>query len=250
MIPIVYIIFQTMTTRYCRDENNDFILGENGKKLRYLFYKKDKKIIAKNKNNWTDEAIDRLEIMYENICSSFIYEEAKPRGRPKKNGEEKHEYMVKRLDDKKILKTAAIDSSDDEEVIKYDFGKFTVGNRVEHTKKTKYGKGEIIKLDINNEKIVVRFDSGEIYSLDKSVLKKVRGRKPTKIKNIKEKIYKGKQALKNMSMEEKVYDSCDDDDLEMFKYEGKVYLINSRDEVSTMNGDYIGVLVDGELQLF
>ena len=53
-----------MTSRYIKNDNGQFIKGNNGKKLRYIFNKNDKKIQVKFKENWTTDAIDKLEFTY------------------------------------------------------------------------------------------------------------------------------------------------------------------------------------------
>ena len=70
-----------MTTRHLKIEK-DWVLGKNGKKLRYLFKKDDKTIILKVPSNWTENAYDDVTDKYE----GFTVKEdiVKKRGRPKK----------------------------------------------------------------------------------------------------------------------------------------------------------------------
>ena len=105
-----------MTSRWLKDEDGNFIKGKNGNKLRYLFYKKTNNVKTTFDKNWTDEAISMLSAKYDNIERV----ETK-RGRPKKDVidiEPSKSKKVKRKNEKKIEKTAAvIDTSDDEEIL-------------------------------------------------------------------------------------------------------------------------------------
>ena len=80
-----------MTSKHLKDENKEWVLGVNGKKLRYIIDKKEKKIAAKFKKNWTDDAIDILEIKYDDY---FIEYESNKRGRPSKNKTPKNASQI------------------------------------------------------------------------------------------------------------------------------------------------------------
>ena len=69
-----------MPQRHLKNEDGEFVLGVNGKKLRYLIDEENKKLMQNLEENWTDDAIDILEIKY---GYTFEYEQNK-RGRPGK----------------------------------------------------------------------------------------------------------------------------------------------------------------------
>ena len=101
-----------MTSKHLKDENNDWVLGINGKRLRYVINKKDKKIEAKFKENWTDNAIDILEIKYDDY---YIEYSTNKRGRPSKNKTPKKIKRLKESKKAKLIKTASTyDTSDGE----------------------------------------------------------------------------------------------------------------------------------------
>ena len=50
-----------MTSRWLKDDEDKLILGKNGKKLRYLFYKKTGNVQTTFDNNWEDDAIKIIE---------------------------------------------------------------------------------------------------------------------------------------------------------------------------------------------
>ena len=81
---------------------------------------KDKKIEAKFKENWTDNAIDILEIKYDDY---YIEYSNNKRGRPSKNKTPKKIKRLKESKKAKLIKTASTyDTSDgEEETWKYTF---------------------------------------------------------------------------------------------------------------------------------
>tara|TARA_B100000963_G_C22636147_1_gene677743 strand:- start:4356 stop:5015 length:660 start_codon:yes stop_codon:yes gene_type:complete len=217
-----------MTSKHLKDENNEWVFGVNGKKLRFIIDKKEKKITAKFKKNWTDDAIDILEIKYDDY---FIEYESNKRGRPSKN---KTPKKVKRLKESKkanLIKTAATFDTSDEEEENMDiyFLPFDIGNRVKMLV-SPYSCGEIINFDKDDKLVIVKMENDEVIRTSKNAIKKMRGRKP-------------KAKLNKKVIE---YDS-NDDDYEILKYEGKVYIINKKNEVFDLNGNYIGEYINNEL---
>ena len=116
-----------MTSRWLKDDEDKLILGKNGKKLRYLFYKKTGNVQTTFDNNWEDDAIKILEERF----PGKVERVQKTRGRPKKEKIEKKEKVerveivdkktVKRKKEKQIKNTAAtIDTSDEEEMFDID----------------------------------------------------------------------------------------------------------------------------------
>lgn len=73
-------------------------------------------------------------------------------------------------------------------------------------------------------------ENNELIRTSKNTIKKMRGRKP-------------KAKLKKNVID---YDS-NDDDYEILKYEGTVYIINKKNEVSDLNGNYIGEYINNKL---
>ena len=75
----------------------------------------------------------------------------------------------------------------------------------------------------------------KIIKQKKTMIKKMRGRKPKGIK-------------KNINFQEtKKSDNDNDNFLELLKYEGKMFIINKNNEVMTLNGDYVGEYIDNEI---
>ena len=110
-----------MTSRWLKDDEDKLILGKNGKKLRYLFYKKTGNVQTTFDNNWKEDAINLLEERF----PGKVERVQKTRGRPKKEKMEQIERVdkkiVKRKKEKQIKNTAAtIDTSDEEEMFDID----------------------------------------------------------------------------------------------------------------------------------
>ena len=202
-----------MPQRHLKDNDGEFIFGINGKKLRYLIDKNNKKINAKFKGNWTDEAIDLLETKYEEYI--FEYEENK-RGRPSKNKKPKSLKRLKESKKARTIKTAStVDTSDDEEEnMELYFKPFIVGNRIKLIV-SPYSQGEIINFDNVEKMIIMKTKDGEIIKCKKNTIQKMRGRKP-------------KQKINYQDI---IVSDSDDDEIEMLKYEGKMYIINKKNEV-------------------
>lgn len=105
-----------MTSRWLKDDDGKYINGKNGKKLRYLFFKKTGQVQTTFDANWTDNSINRLTEMFPDKVERV---QAK-RGRPKKFLNEKTEKKkekkkVKRKKEKRLDQTAAtVDTSDEE----------------------------------------------------------------------------------------------------------------------------------------
>lgn len=247
----IFFILNTMPLRTLKD-GKEIIYGVNGKKLQYFCDEEKKLIICKNTKNWTEEAQDIVEIMYDDY--NFNWEEKK-RGRPgktKKQEPKRKNKTLTRKDKKTPKKTAATyDTSEDEET-NDDSGdkiksittkkekdkltsKFIVGKRVKVVDKLEMGIGKIIKIFKNI--VIVSFEKNLIKTtLDK--LQGVRGRAPKK-----------KQLECDSDSEEEKNDFCNEDldDIDWIKIEGDLYLINKKDEVSNLNGDYIGIYRNNEL---
>ena len=106
-----------MTSRWLKDDDNNLILGKNGKKLRYLFYKKTGSVQTTFDSNWQESSIEILEKRYPEKVERIN----KVRGRPKKEIIKKDKKVnrikVTRLQEKKLKNTAAaVDTSDEEEM--------------------------------------------------------------------------------------------------------------------------------------
>lgn len=217
-----------MTSKHLKGETNEWVLGVNGKKLRYIIDKKEKKIAAKFKKNWTDDAIDILEIKYDDY---FIEYESNKRGRPSKNKTPKKIKRKKESRKAKLIKTAATFDTSDEEEENMDiyFLPFDIGNRVKMLV-SPYSCGEIINFDKDEKLVIIKMENNDLIRTSKHAIKKMRGRKP-------------KAKLKKKVID---YDS-NDDDYEILKYEGKVYIINKKNEVLDLNGNYIGEYINNEL---
>lgn len=177
-----------MSIRFLK-AGDDFKLGHNGKKLRYII--NDKTITVAFPGNWPDDCI-------EDLCTKNtqykIIKDIKKRGRPVKPF--KHTFKVG--DRVKTLITTLITTTTD------------IGN--------------IIGFAPCNTKAVIKLLDNDV-TVNISDIRRVRGRKPKKIIEIEI---------------QRVTDPCI---LEILNYEGKSYLINHIDEVTTMDGDYIGVYV-------
>jgi len=199
-----------MTTRYLKIDN-EWIMGKNSKKLRYIINKDDSTIVLKFASNWSENAFDDLSELYPEY--SVVEDSTKKRGRPVKKIHRKEESTCK-------LKSAAIYDTDDE--IDYE-----IGDRVK-SKDGLLGVGEII--DFNNKYAKIRFND-KIKELHVRHIEKARGRRA------KNKI----EEKKNLTVK------IDNYTLEWLKYEGKLYLINHLNEVATTSGDYIGIYKDGEI---
>ena len=217
-----------MKSRLLKDDKGNFLFGINGKKLRYLIDETEKKIIGKFKENWTDKAIDYIEIKY----SSYYFEyHNNKRGRPSKNKTPKQLKRVKESKFRDKLKTAATyDTSDEEseENINMEeyFKPFSIGNRVKMII-SPYTTGEIVNFINDDKLIVIKDEFGNLTECNKNAIQKMRGRKP-------------KKKLTQIS-------SDSEEILELLKYEGKVYLINEKNEVMTMGGDYIRDYIDSKI---
>ena len=107
-----------MTSRWLKDDNNKYINGKNGKKLRYLFYKKTEKVQTTFDANWTNESINMLNGMFPDKVERVQTK----RGRPKKSLiEKKEKRKVKRKKEKRLDQTAAtVDTSDEEKSFDID----------------------------------------------------------------------------------------------------------------------------------
>ena len=232
-------------------DGKEIIYGVNGKKLQYFCDEKKNLITCKNTKNWTEEAEDIIEEMYSEY--KFIWEN-KTRGRPgktKKQEPKRKNKTLTRKDKKTPKKTAATyDTSEDEET-NYDSrdeiktkstkkekdkltSKFIAGKRVKVVDKLAMGIGKIIKVFKNQ--VIVSFDKKLIKTtLDK--LQGVRGRAPKK------------KQLECDSDDEEKSDFCNEnlDDIDWIKIDGDLYLINKKNEVSSLNGDYIGIYRNNEL---
>ncbi len=218
-----------MKSRLLKDNNGTYLFGINGKKLRYLIDDTEKKNVGKFKDNWTDKAIDYIELKY----SSYYFEyHNNKRGRPSKNNTPKHLKRVKESKLRKKLKTAATyDTSDEETEKKYInmeeyFKPFSIGDRVKMII-SPYATGEIVNFINDDKLIVIKDEFGNLTHCSKNSIQKKRGRKPKK----------------------KIVQACSDSEelLELLKYEGKIYLINEQNEVMTMGGDYIGDYIDDKI---
>ena len=242
-------ILNTMPLRILKD-GKEIIYGVNGKKLQYFCDEEKNLITCKNTKNWTEEAQDIVEIMYDDY--NFNWEEKK-RGRPgktKKQEPKRKNKTLTRKDKKTPKKTAATyDTSEDEEtnddsrdenktrsIKKKDklTSKFIVGKRVKVVDKLEMGIGKIVKVFKNQ--VIVSFDKKLIKTtLDK--LQGVRGRAPKK------------KQLECSDSEEEKSDFCNEnlDDIDWIKIDGDLYLINKKNEVSNLNGDYIGIYRNNEL---
>lgn len=199
-----------MTTRYLKIDN-EWIMGKNSKKLRYIINKNDSTIVLKFASNWSENAFDDLSELYPEY--SVVEDSTKKRGRPVKKIHRKEESTCK-------LKSAVIYDTDDE--IDYE-----IGDRVK-SKDGLLGVGEII--EFNNKYAKIRFND-KIKELHVRHIEKARGRRA------KNKI----EEKKNLTVK------IDNYTLEWLKYEGKLYLINHLNEVATTSGDYIGIYKDGEI---
>ena len=221
-----------MTSRFLKDKNGELIKGLNGKNLRYLFYKDTKKVLVKYRKNWSNDAISILEGSY---GENFIeIEESKPRGRPKKNKEER---KIKRRDPVKIKNSAAVeDSSDEEREISDNFMNFKKDDRVTCEEYEDHGYGTICKLEVfvNNQgekyyNAHVKYENNGIEICSVDTLKRVRGRRP------KPKFIETKENN----------ESSDDTELSLIKIDGELYLIDENKEVYDMDSTYLG-WYDGE----
>lgn len=217
-----------MKSRLLKDKNGEYLFGINGKKLRYLIDETEKKIIGKFKDNWTDKAIDYIEIRY----SSYYFEyHNNKRGRPSKNKTPKQLKRVKESKLSKKLKTAATYDTSDEESEEKNismeeyFKPYSIGNRVKMII-SPYTTGEIVNFINDDKLIVIKDEFGNLTHCNKNSIQKKRGRKP-------------KKKIQSYSDSEEL--------LELLKYEGKVYLINEKNEVMTMGGDYIGDYINSQI---
>tara|TARA_B110000908_G_C9953571_1_gene313620 strand:+ start:35 stop:496 length:462 start_codon:yes stop_codon:yes gene_type:complete len=105
-----------MTSRWLKDDNNKYINGKNGKKLRYLFYKKTGQVQTTFDANWSDNSINILTEMFPDKVERV----QSKRGRPKKSLVKKKEKVmrkVKRKKEKRLDQTAATVDTSDEEAI-------------------------------------------------------------------------------------------------------------------------------------
>ena len=221
-----------MTSRYIKNDNGQFIKGNNGKKLRYIFNKNDKKIQVKFKENWTTDAIDKLEFTYTDF--QIEYENNK-RGRPK-NKTPKHISRIKETKVKNMKTAATYDTSDEEEYENMEnyFVPFEVGNRVKMLVDP-YSSGEIINFDYSEKLIIIKVDnSSDIIKIKKRMIKKLRGRRPKTTINVQKK-------------EKNIINNDINDSLELLKHNGKMYIINKENEVMSLNGEYIGEFVNGDI---
>ena len=221
-----------MTSRYIKNDDGLFIKGVNGKKLRYIFNKVDKKIQVKFKTNWTQNAIDKLEFTYNNF--NIEYENNK-RGRPK-NKTPVHISRIKETKIKNMKSAATYDTSDEDENENAElyFIPFDIGNRVKMLVEP-YIRGEIINFDYLEKLIIIKEDNTEtIVRTKKRMIKKMRGRRP-------------KSNINTQKKEKNIINNNIDDTLELLKHNGKVYIINKENEVMTLNGEYVGDYLKGEI---
>jgi len=202
-----------MTTRYLKIDG-EWVMGKNGKKIRYLFNKDEKTIILKVPDNWTKNAYDDITDKYDGYTISDDI--VKKRGRPKK-------VQRKDKNNTKFVSAATVDTSDEEDM--YDFN---IGDRVKKGDNS-LGVGIIIEF-IDKKKAKVNFPDNYSEIIDFCDIKKARGRKA------KQKLF---EEVKEEVKEEVL--------LEILKHDGKMYLINNINEVMTMSGDYVGVYENGEI---
>ena len=73
--------YKTMTSRWLKDDDGKYILGKNGKKLRYLFYKKTGLVQTTFDSNWSDNSLNKLKDVY----GENVERVQTKRGRPKKD---------------------------------------------------------------------------------------------------------------------------------------------------------------------
>ena len=199
-----------MTTRHLKI-GGEWVMGNNDKKLRYLFNKANKTIILKVPNNWTKNAYDDITEKYDGY--TIKEDVVKKRGRPK-------QIKRKEKNDTKFVSAATIDTSDEE----HDFN---IGDRVKKCDDS-HGVGKIV--EFIDKKAKVKFQDNYSEIIDFCDLKKARGRKA------KEKLfYEVEKEVKEEVL------------LEILKHDGLMYLINNINEVMTMSGDYVGVYEDGEI---
>ena len=221
-----------MTSRFLKDNGGDFIKGLNGKNLRYIYYKDTGKVLVKFRKNWSNNAISILENSYgENLVE---IEKSKPRGRPKKNKEER---KVTRKSPPRLKNSAAVDdSSDEEREMNENFMNFKKNDRVKCEDLEDFGYGIICKLEVfvndngtkfYNAHVKYENDGIEICSVDS--LKRARGRRP------KPKFIETKENN----------ESSDDTELSLIKIDGELYLIDDNKEVYDMDSTYLG-WYDGE----
>lgn len=107
-----------MTSRWLKDDDNKYINGKNGKKLRYLFYKKTGQVQTTFDSNWTDNSLNKLSDMFPDKVERVQTK----RGRPNKSLiEKKDKRKVKRKKEKQLDQTAAtVDTSDEEKSFDID----------------------------------------------------------------------------------------------------------------------------------
>lgn len=224
-----------MTIRFLK-QNKKPILGKNGKKLRYEYDKINKKIICKNKSNWTEEAEDIIEEMYDDY--SFEYEESK-RGRPKQK--KTKNKTLSRKDNKTPKKTAATcDTSDEEdERIVYDFSKFKKGKRVKYIDNLSLGIGVIVHIFKKSGDVIISFDTKKI-KCNLSKVKGVRGRAPKKVVD---------ESDDEMNCFEEKEEVLNENDIDVIKIDDKLYLINTNDDLFDFQGNYIGFYKNEEITL-
>ena len=201
-----------MTTRYLKIDN-EWVMGKNKKKLRYIINKNNLTIMLKFPANWSENDFDDLNDLYPKY--SIIEDSTKKRGRPVKK--------INRKDDNRCkIKSAAIYDTDDE--IEYD-----IGDRVKCMNNYQLGIGDIV--EIIGKTVKIRFIDNKIKIVNVENIKKARGRK------VKKKI----DNKNDLTIGEDNYT------LELLKYDGNLYLINNLNEVATMDGDYIGVFYNGKI---
>ena len=145
-----------MTTRYLKIDN-EWIMGKNAKKLRYIINKDDATIVLKFASNWSKNAFDDITDLFPEY--SIIEDSTKKRGRPVK--------IHRNKESKCKVKSAAIYDTDDE--IDYE-----IGDRVKSIKDGLLGVGEII--EFNNKYAKIQFND-EIKELHVRHIEKARGRR-------------------------------------------------------------------------
>jgi len=159
-----------MTTRHLKNDDG-WVMGKNGKKLRYLFDKDNKTIVLKVPSNWTKNARNDITDKYD----AFAVNEdvVKKRGRPKKEQRK----------DKPDTKLSSINIEEND---------FNIGDRVKKCDNL-MGVGTIIEF-IGKTKVKVKFLDNYTEIIDFGGIKKARGRKA------KEKLFVDKEEDKEVDL--------------------------------------------------
>jgi len=209
-----------MPVRYLKSDNGEDIFGKNNKKLRYVI--EENNIILKFAKNWTKEALNVMNDMYEGYN---IQSETKQRGRPKQMGERK----IERIDKERLRNSAATEDSEDEE--KNAFMGYEIGMRVKSNDYPNMGVGSIIKLEIFTSSGETYYNAHiqfkeEIEICQIETLTKARGRKPNKQKALQLKVN-----VEEVDPEREV-------DFDIIKIDGEMFLLTKQNEVLSLCGEY------------